>query len=560
MTGNAGRSAFREHMLGSPLMDADEAVTASSEAAVGERSRLSTVTASAPLPGPLTPRDRTSPGLRAAKGLAVGLLPSALALGLTLQIQQLFPYPFLILFLGAVIVSSWVGGLGPGVLSVLASSVSVDYFFIPPVRSFSVSPAAEAYLVAFVVCALVASGASSAKRRTEAAVRQARDELEVRVAQRTAEIQQSNAELRERERQLRLLTEVIPQQVWSATADGAIDYCNSRLLDYVGGKLEEMRGAGLLETVHPDDRERFRSSWRAAVSAGAPFEGEWRVRDGEGDYRRFFTRAMPLRRADGQVLRWYGTNTDIEEHQQAEQALFRTQAELAHLSRVLTMGELTTSIAHEMNQPLTAVIAHGYACLGWLAATPPNVERVQESVERIIEDGTRAGAVLGRIRALFRKEDVPRAAVDMTEVIGELTRFLADEASRRGVSIRAALAPNLPGVVGDRVQLHQVVLNLAMNALDALESHAGAKEILISASLHAPGEILVCIEDTGHGLAPEVSRRMFEPFFTTKPHGLGMGLSISRSIVESHAGRLWATGREGGGASLRFTLPADPRG
>ncbi|HXQ29971.1 MAG TPA: ATP-binding protein [Gemmatimonadales bacterium] len=535
-------------------------MTASSEAAVGERSRLSTVTASAPLPGPLTPRDRTSPGLRAAKGLAVGLLPSALALGLTLQIQQLFPYPFLILFLGAVIVSSWVGGLGPGVLSVLASSVSVDYFFIPPVRSFSVSPAAEAYLVAFVVCALVASGASSAKRRTEAAVRQARDELEVRVAQRTAEIQQSNAELRERERQLRLLTEVIPQQVWSATADGAIDYCNSRLLDYVGGKLEEMRGAGLLETVHPDDRERFRSSWRAAVSAGAPFEGEWRVRDGEGDYRRFFTRAMPLRRADGQVLRWYGTNTDIEEHQQAEQALFRTQAELAHLSRVLTMGELTTSIAHEMNQPLTAVIAHGYACLGWLAATPPNVERVQESVERIIEDGTRAGAVLGRIRALFRKEDVPRAAVDMTEVIGELTRFLADEASRRGVSIRAALAPNLPGVVGDRVQLHQVVLNLAMNALDALESHAGAKEILISASLHAPGEILVCIEDTGHGLAPEVSRRMFEPFFTTKPHGLGMGLSISRSIVESHAGRLWATGREGGGASLRFTLPADPRG
>ncbi len=168
-------------------------------------------------------RARLPSGFRTAGVLAVGLGPVAVALVVTLEIQGLFPYPFLFLFLGAVIVSSWVGGMMPGTLSVVASTLCVTYFFIPPVRSFAVSPTAEAYLVAFVVCAVVASGASSAKRRGEQAVRQARDELELRVAERTAEIQKSNAELREREYQLRLLTEVIPQQLWSSTPDGAID-------------------------------------------------------------------------------------------------------------------------------------------------------------------------------------------------------------------------------------------------------------------------------------------------------------------------------------------------
>jgi PAS domain S-box-containing protein len=504
-------------------------------------------------------RARFPSGFRTAGVLAVGLGPVAVALVVTLDIQGLFPYPFLFLFLGAVIVSSWVGGMTAGTLSVVASTLCVTYFFIPPVRSFAVSPTAEAYLVAFVVCAVVASGASSAKRRGEKAVRQARDELELRVAERTAEIQKSNAELREREHQLRLMTEVIPQQLWSSTPTGTIDYCNRRLLDYVGGGAEEMAGDGLLDTIHPDDRERFQTLWRAALEAGTPFEGEWRVRGREGGYRLFFTRALPLRRADGQVIRWYGTNTDIEEHEQAEQALQRTQAELAHLSRVLTMGELMTSIAHEMNQPLTAVVAHGYACLGWLAATPPNMDRAHESAERIIEDGTRAAAVLGRIRALFRKEEVTRTTVDLNDVIRELALFLQDEATRRYVSIRMTLAADLPPVIGDRVQLQQVVLNLVVNAMEALDAREGAKEVRIASSHDRAGEILVCIDDSGTGLEAEIERRMFDPFFTTKPQGLGMGLSISRSIVESHAGRLWATRSPSGGASLRFALPTAPR-
>jgi PAS domain S-box-containing protein len=491
-----------------------------------------------------------------ARVATIGIAPVAVALVLSLGLQHLFPYPFLFLFLGAVMVASWVGGMLPGLVSVLASTLCVLYFFVPPFRSFTVSPTAETYLVGFVICIVLASWASSAKRRREDALRQARDELEERVAERTAEIQTSNAELREREHQLRLLTEVIPQQIWSSAPDGAIDYCNRRLLEYVGCSLDEMRGDGFLETIHPDDRDRFREAWREALVNGMPFEGEWRVRGSHGQHRSFVTRALPLRRADGNVVRWYGTNTDIEDHRQAEQALLRTQGDLAYLSRVLTMGELTTSIAHEMNQPLTAVVTHGYACLGWLAATPPNLASARETAERIIEDGRRAGAILGRIRALFRKEPAIRAPLDMNEVIHELTRFLRDEAHRRGVSIHADLAADLPAVYGDRVQLQQVVLNLVMNGIDAIDAPGLARDLHI-ASRRDGAEIQIRVEDSGAGIDPDIAARIFDPFFTTKPQGLGMGLSISRSIVEAHEGRLWSTARAGQGACFQFTLPVE---
>jgi hypothetical protein len=317
-----------------------------------------------------------------------------------------------------------------------------------------------------------------------------------------------------------------------------------------------MRGDGFLNTIHPDDRDRFREAWREALVNGRPFEGEWRVRGGHGQHRSFVTRALPLRRADGNVVRWYGTNTDIEDHRQAEQALLRTQGDLAHLSRVLTMGELTTSIAHEMNQPLTAVVTNGYACLGWLSATPPNLASARQTAERIIEDGTRAGAILGRIRALFRKEPAIRAPLDMNEVIHELTRFLRDEAHRRRVSIHADLAADLPAVYGDRVQLQQVVLNLVMNGIDAIDAPGLARELHI-ASRREGAEVQIRVEDSGAGIDPEIAARIFDPFFTTKPRGLGMGLSISRSIVEAHEGRLWSTARAGQGACFQFALPVD---
>jgi PAS domain S-box-containing protein len=413
-----------------------------------------------------------------------------------------------------------------------------------------------AYFVAFILCALVATWISSAKKKSEEALKEARDQLEVRVAERTAELQKSNSQLRERERQLRLLTEVIPQQIWSGTPDGSIDYCNKRLLDYVGRAREEMQGELMMETIHPEDRDSFRQSWQDALSTGEPFEGEWRVQGSDGQYRSFFTRSVPLRDAEGQTIRWYGTSTDIEERKKAEQALMRTQAELAHLSRVLTMGELTASIAHEIDQPLTAVVTYGHACLEWLSAHPPSLEEARQAAERIIKDGTRAGAVLGRIRALFKKEALAKVWLDMNEVILELIGFVRDEATRHRISIRTDLTPDLPRVRGDRVQLQQVVLNLIMNGMDAMRgTNDRPKAILISSGKENSREILIRVEDCGVGLSPEIAGQIFNPFFTTKPQGIGMGLSISRSIVESHEGRVWAAPGVSGGATFQFTLP-----
>ena len=252
-------------------------------------------------------------------------------------------------------------------------------------------------------------------------------------------------------------------------------------------------------------------------------------------------------------MRW-----TIQEHDKAQQALRETQSELAHLSRVFSMGELTSSIAHEISQPLTAVVTNGHACLEWLSAAPPNIEKARRTTENIIQDGTRAGAVLERIRSLFKKESFAQEWLDMNDVIGELTVFLRDEAIRRGISMRTELARDLPRVKGDRVQLQQVVLNLLMNGMDAMSGLAGgAKELVIVSRPHDSRAIVISVEDSGIGLRPEIENRIFEPFFTTKPQGIGMGLSISRSIVESHRGRLWAESGRPSGALFQFTIPLD---
>jgi PAS domain S-box-containing protein len=488
----------------------------------------------------------------------VALLSVAVALVSTLLLRHLFPYPFLFVFFAAVVTSAWFGGTAPGLFAVLISTIAVDYFFIRPFHSFDINATEATYFGAFIICALIASWVSSSKKKSEEALKEAHGQLGIRVAERTAELRQLNADLRESERRLRLLTEVIPQQIWSGMPNGSVDYCNQPLLDYVGRAMDDMRGERLLETIHPDDRDDFRQSWQGALSSGEPFEGEWRVRGADGLYRLFFTRGVALHDTDGKPVRWYGTNTDIEERKHTEQALMKMQAELAHLSRVLTMGELTSSIAHEVNQPLTAMVTYGNACLEWLSADPPNLKEARQAVERIIKDGTRAGAVLVRIRALFKKEAPLRDWLDMNEVIHELTVFLRDEALRDHITLRTELCADLPKIRGDRVQLQQVVLNLIMNGMDAMRGGPGGrKELLISSQKEGATAILIRVKDCGGGLSGEIAEQIFDPFFTTKPQGIGMGLSISRSIIESHNGRLWAASSPSGGAVFQFTIPID---
>jgi PAS domain S-box-containing protein len=247
---------------------------------------------------------------------------------------------------------------------------------------------------------------------------------------------------------------------------------------------------------------------------------------------------------------------DITEQKRAEEALHKAQAELAHVTRVTTMGELAASIAHEVNQPLAAVVTNGNACLRWLAGTTPNLNEAREAVWRIIRDGNRASDVITRIRALVRKTDTEKARLDINQIVQEVVFLTQNEAVRKGVKLRMELAADVPPVLGDRVQLQQVILNLAMNGVEAMASVADrARELLIRSCQHGSDQVLVAVQDSGIGIDSQNLEKIFDAFYTTKPQGMGMGLAISRSIVENHGGRLWATPNESRGAVFQFTLP-----
>jgi signal transduction histidine kinase len=242
--------------------------------------------------------------------------------------------------------------------------------------------------------------------------------------------------------------------------------------------------------------------------------------------------------------------------QHAEDALAEAKAELARMARVTTMGELAASIAHEINQPLTAVVINGNACRRWLAAEPTNMQEANEALQRIIRDANRASDVITRIRGFLRRGEQRQTRLDVNEVIGEVIGLVQGEARTNGVSLQFEAAADLPVVVADRVQLQQVVLNLVMNAIEAMGSITGRARILeVWTEARDPDAVLVAVRDSGVGLDPEHRDRIFDAFYTTKSEGMGMGLAISRSIVEAHGGRLWATPNAGPGETFQFTLP-----
>jgi C4-dicarboxylate-specific signal transduction histidine kinase len=246
----------------------------------------------------------------------------------------------------------------------------------------------------------------------------------------------------------------------------------------------------------------------------------------------------------------------LSEQKRAEEALREAQANLAHVSRVTTMGELCASLAHEVNQPITAAVANADACLNWLARDNPNLEKARESAMRIVEDGTRAAEIISRIRLLFKKDAPQRELVDVSEVIQGLIVLLHSQITRHLISVRMELAADLPRVRGDRVQLQQVMMNLMMNSIDAMRDVDGTRELTIKSHRTENEQLMVCVSDSGVGLPSKQADQIFHAFFTTKPHGIGMGLAICRSIVESHSGRLWAANNSPRGASFHVILPA----
>jgi PAS domain S-box-containing protein len=360
-------------------------------------------------------------------------------------------------------------------------------------------------------------------------------------------------QLREQEKKFRDAVETMPALAFVADPKGSRTFLNRGWLEYTGLSSERASGSGWEVAVHPDDLKRVTERWRESQMTGEPLDYEARLRRGsDGVYRWFQTRARPLRDNRGKIVKWCAVANDIEDRKDAEQL----RADLTHASRVSTMGELVASISHELAQPITVTTANAKASLRWLQRDPPDLTEVRKGTERIVEAGTLASEIINRLRSLYKKAPPKRELVAINEVIGEMAGMLRSEARRHGVSIDTDLKDDLPMTAADRVQIQQLLMNLMLNGIESIKDTGGV--VTVKSQLGEDSQIEISVNDTGPGLPLGKADQIFDAFFTTKPQGSGMGLAISKSIVESHGGRIWANGGGGRGAMFHFTLPAAP--
>jgi hypothetical protein len=365
---------------------------------------------------------------------------------------------------------------------------------------------------------------------------------------------QAEEALRASERDLGLIIETIPGLVWCAAPDGELNYLNQRILDYTGTSAGAWAQLGWKNLLHPDDAEPTAQAWSRAVATGQPYDIQCRLRRSDGVYRWFEVIGQAARDSDGGVARWYGLLIDIDDRKNTEEALRSSQVRLSRAIQTATVGEFAAAIAHEINQPLAAVVANGQACLRWLAAQPPGMAKAHEAAERIVRDGKEAGEVVRRIRALFKQAGAEKVELDLNEVVREVLHLLKAETARRRVAVETDLGQGLALVAGDRVQLQQLVFNLLLNGIEAMDAVVDRPKRLSIASKQPSQEtVLVEVRDSGTGVKD--TDRIFDAFFTTKENGMGMGLAICRSIIDAHHGRLWAASGEGAGTTFSFTLP-----
>ncbi len=473
------------------------------------------------------------------------------------------------LFLCAVIFSAWFGGTGPGLWAAVLSTLAFYYCFLPPTYSLVAKPEEIARLVVFMVSVLFVGSLTAAQRGATESLRRARDELKgtVQDLERTNEALQTESRDRKRaEEALRRSENYLVEAqrlthtgswVWQVAGRDALHLSEEWYRIY-GFDPEDGMPAWQerLQRVHPQDRAKWQEAIDRAITEKSDYEVEFRILLPDGVVKYIHTVGHPVLNAAGDLLEFVGSSMDITASKRAEEA----QGELARVNRVTAMGELTASLAHEVNQPIAAAVTDANTCLRWLSRDLPDLQEARDAASRIVNDATRAAEIVTRVRLLFKKGVPEPELIDINEVIEEMIVLLSTEATRYSITVRTTLAADLPQVVGDRVQLQQVLMNLIINGIDAMKEVEGLRELAINSQRAENQHVVVSVSDTGVGLPAQQVDQIFDAFFTTKVHGTGMGLRISRSIVESHGGRLWAGPSSPRGATFHFSLPTKTEG
>jgi PAS domain S-box-containing protein len=360
--------------------------------------------------------------------------------------------------------------------------------------------------------------------------------------------------LQTREHQLLGIIETIPSMIWSASPTLEPTHMSKRLLEYFGAPFEEFVNGGWESFIHTDDLEETAKALLRATDTGESFSVMHRLRRADGEYRWHHAMAEPLRDPEGRIIQWYGLSMDIDDRKRAEDRLQDTRIKLNTASKIATVAELSASIAHELNQPLMAVLGNAQAAKRWLAASPPDLTETNTSIERILRDIRSADETMQRIRALFKSEPYEKRDESVLDIIRESLRFIYEDPNKREVRIDLSIEGSLPPICVDRIQTQQVFINLISNAIEATEGSANTAKILLRAFVTEEHEVVVKVIDNGTGL--EDTEKIFDAFMTTKEKGMGIGLAVSKSIVEAHGGRLWAENNpDRSGATLNVALP-----
>ena len=371
-------------------------------------------------------------------------------------------------------------------------------------------------------------------------------------------LKETESALQMREHELLGIIETIPSMLWSTSPTGEPTHLSQRLLEYYGVPFEELANRGWERFIHPDDREETANSFFRAIETGESFSAIHRVRRADGEYRWHQTVGEPLRDPHGRIIQWYGLLIDIDERKRAEDRLRDTSIRLRTASKIATVAELSASIAHELNQPLMAVLANAQAAKRWLAANPPDLSEINASIERILRDIRSADEAMRHIRALFKSEAYEKSDESVLDIIRESLRFVHEDPNKREVQIDWSIEGSLPPICVDRIQTQQVFINLISKAIEATDGSANKARILLRAFVTQGHEVIVQVIDNGTGL--EDTEKIFDAFVTTKEKGMGIGLAVSRTIVEAHGGRLWAENNPVGGAIFNVALPVPSKG